>query len=661
MVEGGYAGTIHPINKGEPIVQGLKAYKSILDVTGSVDQAIIIIPAVGVETALREAVSKGIKSVQILTAGFAEIDEAGKVLQQKLVTICRENGVRMLGPNSLGLLNLSNCFSATFSTALNGLRPVKGTIALATQSGAFGSATYGMASLRGIGFSKIVATGNEADVDVAECIDYLAEDPETTVICAAVESCKDGNLLRLALLKAAKAGKPVLIMKSGRTEVGATAAATHTGSLAGNDAVYDTVFAECGAFRPQSIEEMLDIAYVCAVTGSLPTNSDVAILTGSGGIGILMADHASDLGLKLPKLSSKCSAAVLEVLPFAVAANPLDTTAQVTAVKSGVARTLDALLRHTSCATVFAYLAHVGLSPTRFKSTSEEMVDLKRTHPERAIVIVMLATKEVAAELDQHGIPTFADPSRAVLALAGARQLAQRRLTLCIPSVAKQSPFPLGDVSTEAEAKKVLAAAGLPMMPECVCNSPDTAAEMAKSYGFPVVAKISSPDIAHKTEIGGVILNLQDMDAVRSAYEELLARAKAAAPSAHIDGVLVTPMLKDGVETILGIHVDPTFGPMVMYGSGGTAVELFKDVAFASAPVSQARALELIDGVQSSRLLRKWRGGPQYDEKALVNAICKLSEFGIAHASEIESIDINPLVVREMGAVCLDAVITLKS
>lgn len=660
MREGGYQGTIYPINKGEALVQGLKAYKNISEVPGTVDQAVIIIPAAGVETALREAVAKGVKSVQILTAGFAEIDEAGKALQQKLVDICRENDVRMLGPNSLGLLNLSNQYSATFSTALNGLRPVKGHIALATQSGAFGSATYGMASLRGLGFSKIIATGNEADVDVAECIDYLADDAETRVICAAVESCKDGKRLRLALLKAAKAGKPVLIMKAGRTEVGASAAATHTGSLAGNDTVYDTVFAECGAYRPQSIEEMLDIAYVCAVTGALPGNSDVAILTGSGGIGILMADHASDHDLALPPLSAQGSAAVREVLPFAVAANPLDTTAQVTAVASGVTRTLDALLTHSSYGTVFAYLAHVGLSPSRFQSTSDELIALKKKFPERGIVMVMLATREVAAALDAHGIPTFADPSRAVLALAGARLLARRHQALYAPSSAPRSTRALGDVSTEAAAKKVLAEAGLPMLPEKVCTSAEDAAATATQFGFPIVAKISSPDIAHKTEIGGVMLNLQDAEAVRQAYGELLRRAEKAAPTARIDGVLITPMLKGGVETIMGIHMDPTFGPMVMFGSGGTAVELFKDVAFASAPVNAARARELIDAVQSSRLLRQWRGGPQYDEQALVDAICKLSEFGQAHADVIESIDVNPLVVREKGAVCLDAVITLR-
>ncbi len=661
MLEGGFEGTIHPINKSESVVQGLQAYRTILDVPGTVDQAVIIVPAAGVETALRDAVSKGIRSVQILTAGFGEIDAAGKVQQQKLVDICREAGVRMLGPNSLGLLNLSNKYSATFSTALNGLRPVKGQIALATQSGAFGSQVYAMGTQRGLGFSKIAATGNEADVDVAECIDYLADDPETTVICAAIESSKDGARLRLALLKAAHAGKPVLIMKAGRTEVGASAAATHTGSLAGNDTVYDTVFAECGAFRPQSIEEMLDIAYFCAVTGTLPKNSDIAIQTGSGGVGILMADHASDHGLNLPKLTPEGSAAVLEVLPFAVAANPLDTTAQVTAVKSGVTRTLDALLRHSSCATVFAYLSLIGLSPSRFQSTSDELVALQRRHPDRALVMVMLATREVAATLDEHGIPTFSDPSRAVLAIAGARQVAIRRAALYTPSAGVRSTAPLGDVSTEAAAKKVLASAGLPMLPECVCTSADAAADTATAYGFPVVAKISSPDIPHKTEVGGVLLNLQDADAVRRAYGELIARATSAVPGARIEGVLVTPMLKGGIETILGIHRDPTFGPMVMFGSGGTAVELYKDVAFASAPVSRERARELIDAVRASRLLRRWRGGPQYDEAALVEAICRLSEFAQSHADVIESIDVNPLVVREQGAVCLDAVITLRT
>lgn len=660
MMEGGYTGKIYPINKGENTVQGLQAFKTILEVPGFVDQAVVIIPAAGVESALRDAVSKGVRSVQILTAGFAEIDEAGKAQQQTLVDICRENGVRMLGPNSLGLLNLSNKYSATFSTALNGLRPTKGRIALATQSGAFGSATYGMATLRGMGFSKIVATGNEADIDVAECIDYLAEDPETTVICAAIESCKDGNRLRLALLKAAHALKPVLIMKAGRTEVGASAAATHTGSLAGNDTIYDTVFAECGAYRPQSIEEMLDIAYVCAVTGMQPDNSDIAILTGSGGVGILMADHASDYGLNLPKLTPAGSAAVLEILPFAVAANPLDTTAQVTAVRSGVTRTLEALLRHSSCSTVFSYMSLIGMSPSRFQVTGDELAALKGNYPDRTIIAVMLATTEVAADLDQAGIPTFADPSRAVLAIAGARQVARRRQALYLPSTNARSKAPLGDVSTEATAKKMLALAGLPMLPERVCSDAETASTTASHFGFPVVAKISSPDIPHKTEVGGVLLNLQDAQAVSHAYVELIARARQAMPSARIDGVLITPMLKGGIETILGIHMDPTFGPMVMFGSGGTAVELFKDVAFASAPVTEARARELIDAVKSSRLLRKWRGGPQYDEQALVSAICKLSEFGEAYADVLESVDVNPLVVRESGAVCLDAVITLR-
>jgi acyl-CoA synthetase (NDP forming) len=283
LLEAKYAGAIYPVNKsGAADIQGLPAFASMRDIPGNVDQAVIVVPAPGVETAVRDAIAKGVKCVVVLTSGFAELGEAGRVAQDKLVALCREAGVRMLGPNSLGLLNVDTRYFATFSTVLYGLQPRSGNISLATQSGAFGSCAYGMATLRGLGLSKIIATGNEADIDVAECIDYLAEDPQTKVICAALESCRDGQRLRAALLKAAAAGKPVLIMKVGRTELGAAAASTHTGSLAGNDVVFDAVFKECGAYRPHSIEEMLDIAYYCTVTGRLPSNKALGIVMQKG-------------------------------------------------------------------------------------------------------------------------------------------------------------------------------------------------------------------------------------------------------------------------------------------------------------------------------------------------------------------------------------------
>lgn len=663
LIEAGFTGRLVPVNKsGAAEIQGLPAYASITDVPGQIDQAIILAPVAGVESAVRDSIAKGVKCVLVLTAGFAEIGPEGRALQDKLRDMCRAAGVRMVGPNSLGMLNLDNRYFATFSTVLYGLQPRPGKIALATQSGAFGSCAYGMASLRGMGFSQIVATGNEADVDVAECIDYFAQDPGTEVICAALESCRDGERLRAALLKAAAAGKPVLVMKVGRTELGAAAASTHTGSLAGNDAAFDAVFAECGALRPSSIEEMLDIAYFCAVTGGLPANHDMGVVTGSGGIGVLMADHAGEWDLTMSPLSEAGRKAALELLPFAVAANPLDMTAQVTSVPGGVGRTIEVMLQHGDYGTVMAYLAHSGLAPARFASTLDQLRELRQKYPQKKLVMVMLSTPEVDEALAAIGIPCFGDPTRAVAALAGAARITKLRQDLYqMPASGKSARAqPLGDVSTEAAAKQALGAAGLPVLREMLCASEDAAAAAARELGFPLVAKIASPDILHKTEIGGVMLHLQDEAAVRAAFGTLMQRARSALPQARLDGVLLAPMVRGGVETILGVQVDPTFGPLVMFGAGGTAVELYRDVALASAPLTPARARALIDQVRSSALLKGWRGAKPLDTEAVVAALCALSEFAMAHADEIDSIDVNPLVVMEKGAVCLDAVITRK-
>ncbi len=662
LLEAKFEGTIYPVNKsGAAEIQGLPAFASVRDIPANVDQAVIVVPAPGVESAVSESIAKGVKCVVVLTSGFAELGEEGRIAQDKIVAMCHQAGVRMLGPNSLGLLNVDTRYFATFSTVLYGLQPCSGVISLATQSGAFGSCAYGMATLRGLGLSKIIATGNEADIDVAECIDYLAEDPQTKVICAALESCRDGQRLRSALLKAAAAGKPVLVMKVGRTELGAAAASTHTGSLAGNDAVFDAVFQECGAYRPQSIEEMLDIEYYCTVTGRLPPNNALGIITGSGGIGVLMADHAGELNLTMPPLPPEGVAASKALLPFAVAANPLDMTAQVTSVPDGVPSTIEIMLAHGNYGTVFAYLAHVGLAPDRFASTIERLAELRRQYPHKDLVLVMLSVPASTEKLEAIGIPVFADPTRAMKAMGAAANMAAQRNRLYVMPTEKPVGTKLTEVSTEQGAKLALKMAGLPVLIEKVCSSAELASEFATEIGFPVVAKIASPDILHKTEMGGVLLNLQDAADVKAGFEKLMTRAQQHAPNAQIDGVLITPMVKGGIETILGVQVDPTFGPMILFGAGGTSVELFKDVALASAPLTPASASALMDKVKSTALLRGWRGSTVADEAAVVNALCCLSDFAMAHADQLQSVDINPLLVQQTGAVCLDAVISLQT
>jgi acetate---CoA ligase (ADP-forming) len=599
--------------------------------------------------------------VQVFTAGFAEAGAEGARVQQRLVQIARAAGMRLIGPNALGLINPALGLFATFSTLLNGLRPIAGPIGLATQSGAFGSASYGAAAQRGLGLSIAVATGNEADVDVAECIDYLAEDPHTHVICTALEACRDGAALRAALLKAAAASKPVVAMKIGRSAVGAAAAATHTGGMAGNDAVYDAVFAECGAVRAHSIDDMLDIAGLLATTRQLPRGPRVGIVTGSGGIGVLMADEAEACALELPALPAAAALALAEVLPFAVPANPYDTTAQVTSVPQGIPRVVEALLTHGGCDTVVAYLAHSGLSPERFAATEAALIALKARFPEQSLMVVMLSQPGAVKRLAAGGVPVFGDPSRAVRALGAAWALARRRQTLHQPANAIPSLTRLPAVATEAQAKAALASFGLPVPEERACTQREEAVRAANSMGYPVVAKVLSPDIAHKTEVGGVMLNLRDATAVGAAFDSLMERAARLRPQARLHGVLISPMVVGGVETIAGVLVDPIFGPMLMFGLGGTAAELFRDVAFASAPLTPARAELLIDSTRAASLLKGWRGAPPLDRGALVQALVRLSEFASVHADQIDAIDINPLLVRERGCLCLDAVIARRA
>lgn len=662
LIEAGYAGSLYPINtSGHAELQGRRAYRSITDIAEPIDHAIVAVPLPAVEQAVSDCARQGVKAVQVFTAGFAEAGAEGATLQRRLVDIAQGAGMRLIGPNALGLINPSIGLFATFSTLLNGLKPGAGRIGLATQSGAFGSATYGAAALRGLGLSVAVATGNEADVDVAECIAYLAQDPGTRVICTALEACRHGQALREALLAAADQGKPVIAMKIGRSALGAAAAATHTGGLAGNDAVFDAILEECGAVRASSIDEMLDIAQYCDAAAQLPEGPRVGVVTGSGGIGVLIADEAEPLDLTLPPLPEAAKQALQAVLPFAVAANPFDTTAQVTSVPQGIERTVEAMLAEGGCDTVIAYLAHAGLSPQRFAGTEAALVALAARYPRQQLMVVMLAAPEVVQRLTAAGVVVFADASRAVRSLGAAWALRQRRAALHrvhppLPAVA-----PLPPVATEAQAKACLAAAGLPVPTETACASREAAVRAAEAIGFPVVAKILSVDITHKTEVGGVMLDLADAHAVGEAYDELLRRAAHHRPEARIDGVLIAPMLRGGVETIAGVVIDPAFGPMLMFGLGGIATELFRDVAFASAPLTPARAQRLIDRTRARQLLAGWRGARPVDREALVQALVALSGFAAAHAHELVAVDVNPLVVRERGCACLDAVIERRT
>lgn len=664
--EAGYTGAIFPINAKTDIVQGMKAYPSLADVPQAVDQALIIVPSPAVQDAMQACIDKGIRHVQVLSSGFAEEDEAGRERQRALMDLAGRHGVRLLGPNCLGIVSTRNRFYATFSTALEALTPQAGGVSFATQSGAFGSCAYAQAIQRGLGIARIVATGNEADVDVAQCIDFLASDAQTRIICGAIEGCRDGEVLRRALLKAAAAGKPVILMKVGTSSRGQIAAATHTGAVAGNDRIFDTVVKECGAWRAGTIEEMLDIAYLFTHLPQ-PANNRAGILTVSGGIGVLMTDDAERHGVDIPVIPAALQKRIHEVVPFAIGENPLDTTAQISAVKDGIPGLAQTLLHATDWSTLCIYLAQIPCDEKRFPAMLEALGQLRRQYPDRLVVLVGPYSERMREGIEALGMVIFADPGRAMTAVGAACAMARRRGNLRQDMPARHdsrpprvAPPPPGTRLDEFQAKQVLAQYGLPTLPEKLCANADQAVAAAEEFGFPVVAKIASPDIQHKTEMGGVLLNLRDAQAVRQAFDTLRQRAAEHAGNARISGVLIAPMAKQGTETILGVHMDPLFGPMVMFGLGGVAVELFQDVAFATAPLDKQDARALIESVKAHKLLQGWRGQAAADTETLAAALVGLSYLAQDWRDVLTGVDVNPFVLRADGGVCLDALITLK-
>lgn len=667
ILEGNFSGVVYPVNASSDVVQGLKAYPSIKDIPGQVDQAIIVVPASACLSVMQECAEKGVRTVQLYSSGFSEAGDEGAKQQSAILALAQRYGIRILGPNSIGLISLPNQFLGTFSSSLNAIVPTLGTTALVTQSGAFGALTYSRATRHGIGFSRIVATGNEADIDVAEVIEFLAHDVLTKTICVAVEGCRDGRRLRRALQTAASSGKPVVFMKVGASEAGAQAAATHTGALAGNDAILDTVLKECGAYRPYTIDQMLDMAYLAQVLPALPTNSNLGVVTVSGGIGVLLADEASRLGLTLPSLPDDTSDRLQGLLPFATAGNPFDTTADISKIKNGLARSLESIVSTTDWGAYIVFMPPSANDWDRFLPTLQALVEMRARNPLANIVLVGTSIERVRAELAKHNFAFMDDPSRAVAAIAGwmshhALRERMREQADPVDSTRDASQATgLSGVDSEFGAKRVLAEFGIPVLKEKVCESVLEASHFAAEVGYPVVAKISSPDIQHKTEVNGVRLNLRTEEELEHAFSSILADAASAKPDARLQGVLIAPQVKDGIEVILGLQNDPIFGPTVMVGMGGTAVELYRDVAFASIPISRKRAYELIKDVKGSALLFGWRGTQALNVEALADAVLALSRFGEVHADKVDAVDINPLRVSTEGVICLDAVVTLKS
>ncbi len=663
----GYAGRIFPVNERRREVQGLPSYESIEAVPEAPDLAVVSIPAVNVIDQLERCAARGVKAAIVFSSGFSEAGAEGAAAQARIAELASRTGLRVLGPNCLGVMSIKSRVLCTFGAAPNFDLPEAGGVSIVSQSGAFGTYTFMAGSLRGLPMNHWIATGNEADIDFADCVAWLAADPATKIIMGYMEGCRDGRKLMQAFALARAAGKPVVIMKVGRTEAGAAAARSHTAALAGADEIFDAVFRQCGVHRANTVDEFFDVGYAC-LRGLAPTSARLGLITGSGGAGVLMADAAESAGLDIAPMPSAAQAQLHDLVPFSGTRNPVDITGQAANDPTLFGQFLDVMIRDGDYGAIACFNGVGALQAgERFVG---RWTDIRARHPTTPFYVAMMGPPEVRRAMELLNIPVFDEPTRMVRAIAalcrfgqtgpapnGCAEATDSRQTRAggTPS----EPFAAG-AKSEAEASDILEGAGIAMARRLIARTGAEAAKAANRLGFPVVLKIISRDIAHKTEVGGVMLDLPDADAVEAAFDALMQHVAAARPDARIEGVLVAPMLKSGVEAILGATNDPTFGPVIMVGLGGTLVELLKDVSFRAAPFGQAEALGMIDELRCAAILDGPRGQPKSDKAALAKALVALGDFAAAHADSFDSIEINPLLVRAegQGVIGLDALIS---
>lgn len=651
----GYQGPIYPINPGRDTVQGLKSYQSLGDVEDEVDLAVIAVPAPDVLAAVQACAAKRVNGAMVFSSGFAEVDDEGRAMQTRIAEVARAGGVALLGPNCAGTFNTRIGLLATFTSGIIDKAPRVGPISLVSQSGAFGIHMIVLAAERDLGLSMALTSGNQADVDVAEALAFVANDPDTEVIGVCLEGIPDPRRLLGALEMARRKRKPVIVLKLGGSRAGAKAAASHTASLAGSDEIFDAVLRQHHVYRAQTIDDLMDVAYACSMQ-RYPVNDKLGIITVSGGVGILTADLAERAGLDVAEMPAASQAAIRQLLPFAAAGNPVDVTAQVITHPQLVGPMFEHMLTGGGYGSAIAFFTHIARNKDLFGKLLPHFEEVARKHTDRFLVLSTLAAPEMRKHLEAMGYAIFEDPGRAVnavRALVRLRAAFDAPAALAAPTVPPQAlPVERGAVYDEFEAKRLLASAGIPCVAEEVANSAENAVRAGSRIGYPLVMKIASPDIPHKSDIGGVLLDIASADEVRRAYATLMDRARTRAPQARIAGVLLASQIKGGVETILGVSRDPVFGPVVMFGLGGVFVEVLKDVTFRRAPFGTDEARRMIREVKGYAMLQGARGAPPSDEEALVDALTRLAAYAASQADSLESIDINPLIVLPKGHGC---------
>jgi acyl-CoA synthetase (NDP forming) len=665
----GYPGKIFPVNPKYDEIDGVKCYKSVKDIGEPVDMVVIGIAAKYVPDILRECGETGVKAAIIVGSGFAEIKE-GEALQQEVVDIASASGIRIIGPNCLGMINSHEKIVANTSGGLWCGKVSAGNIGLVSQSGALISSLIPRAEDLNMGYSFIVSSGNEADLKLADYVELLLEDQNTYVIVAFAEGLKDHRRLAELAERALDLKKPLLIYKVGKSERAAASVKAHTGSLAGSNQVTDAFLKQHGIIRLDETDEIYESAYLFTKKKLMNSNR-IAVITTSGGAGGVICDICEEEKLLVPELSVRTQERLKEVLPyFGSAINPVDMTGAMTATPEKLKDVIRIVDEDSNIDAIV--MSITGAPPESSYVYSRTLAEFYPTCSKPLIVCYYTGEMNKAdmSFMCESGVPSYysyRSGLRALKRLYQWSQLASREQTK--QNAAEITPKKLADyvefsagqsTMTESESKTLFSKFGLPVAKGKLVTSSDAAVAAADEFDYPVVLKVVSTEIAHKSDMGGVKLNLKTPDEVRNAYAEI--ESAVAATGKQYDGVLVEKMIVGGVEVIAGITTDIQFGPTVVFGSGGIYTEVYKDAAMRVCPIDRDEAMEMIQETKVYKILKGIRGKSPCDIEELAATLVKLSEFALSFQEEVREVDINPLIVREegKGVVAADALIVVK-
>jgi acetyltransferase len=669
----GYTGVVYPVNMTAKSVLGVKAYETVLQIPDEVDLAVLIIPALAVPAVLAECGQKKVKGAVVISAGFKELGPTGAQLELAVRDRARKYGIRLIGPNCFGIIDNSPQvrLNATFGRSM----PAFGNIALVSQSGAVGLSALEYAISEDVGLSKFASIGNKADINENDLLAYLRDDPETDVIMLYLEDLvHPTEFMRIARETTShlEKPKPILAIKAGRTTEGAKAASSHTGALAGSDAAYDAFFAQSRILRVDTINELFAKGVALAYQPT-PRGRRVAIVTNAGGVGIMATDACVRNGLKLAMLSEHTRTELKKHLPVTASTNnPVDVIGDADAVRYRAA--LELLLADENVDSLIPIWAPTLMAESKEIASITADIGSKSDKPILACIQSMINPAEVRHQLMRDKIPHYQFPENAARAMAAMAEFSEwsRRpqgevthFTDVKPEVVREilarvRTRPTRFVS-EPEGHEILKAYGLPVPQFRLCKTADEAVSAAKEIGYPVVIKIVSPDILHKTEFGGVRVNITDDAKMKTEFAGLLDTVRSKKADADIWGVMVQQMAPKGTETILGMKRDPSFGPLLMFGLGGILVEVLKDVTFRIAPLNDISTDSMVYGIKAVKILQGYRGEPPRDIAKIKECLQRLSQL-VTDFKEIDELDMNPLLVYEegKGALVLDARFLLK-